>query len=56
VTLDLKAGEERLVKVPSIERARTTPLKVEAANGFRPAEVDPGSEDRRLLGVWIETR
>ena len=55
-TLQLNAGEERLVKVPSDEHGRTTPLKVEAANGFRPAEVDPGSEDRRLLGVWIETR
>ena len=25
-------------------------------NGFRPANVDPKSEDVRFLGVWIETR
>jgi hypothetical protein len=54
--LRLTAGEERLVNVPSGARARTTPLTIAAANGFRPADVDPGSEDRRLLGVWIETR
>jgi hypothetical protein len=54
--LRLAAGEERLVRVPSRDRASTTPLTVAAANGFRPADVDPGSEDRRLLGVWIETR
>jgi hypothetical protein len=52
----LNAGEERLVNVPFDGRDRTTPLTVAAANGFRPADVDPGSEDRRLLGVWIETR
>jgi hypothetical protein len=53
--LRLAAGEERLVPVPAGNRL-TTPLTVSAANGFRPADVDPGSEDRRLLGVWIETR
>jgi hypothetical protein len=54
--LQLRAGEERLVQVPSDNRGRPTPLIVAAANGFRPADVNPGSEDWRLLGVWIETR
>ena len=34
----------------------TTPLTVAVSNGFRPADVDAGSDDRRLLGVWIEAR
>jgi len=55
-TLQLNAGDERVVQVPSGENARLTPLTVAASNGFRPADVDVGSDDRRLLGVWIETR
>jgi hypothetical protein len=57
--LMLKPGEERFVGappgVPSGDR-RLLRLSVAATNGFRPADVDPASEDVRFLGVWIETR
>ena len=55
-TLALTPSEERLVPVPANPRRRTTPLHVDAANGFRPADVVPQSQDLRFLGVWIETR
>ena len=54
-TLRLDAGGERVVEVPS-GATSLTPLTVATSNGFRPADVDTGSDDRRLLGVWIETR
>jgi hypothetical protein len=53
--LTLAPGEELLIPVPS-EGRRLTPLGVTATLGYRPADVDPKSEDRRYLGVWIETR
>ena len=52
----LKAGEGRVLQLPTDGRSRATPLKVTAANGFRPVDVDPESEDERFLGVRIETR
>ena len=54
--LMLEPGDERFVQIPTDHRRRVTPLKVAATNGFRPADVDPKSEDVRFLGVWIETR
>jgi hypothetical protein len=55
-TLQLEAGDERLVQVSPGLSSGLTPLTVATSNGFRPADVDVGSDDRRLLGVWIETR
>jgi hypothetical protein len=55
-TLQLNAGDERVVQVPPGVNSRLTPLTVAASSGFRPSDVDAGSDDRRLLGVWIETR
>jgi hypothetical protein len=53
----LRPGEEQLIDVvPMHGRHSPTPLNVTAATGFRPAEVDPKSQDQRYLGVWIETR
>jgi hypothetical protein len=54
--LALAPGEEHLLDVPSAPNRSTTALRVESAQGFRPAEVDPHSQDQRVLGVWIETR
>jgi hypothetical protein len=54
--LRLAANDERIVQVPTSPASRLTPLTVAVSNGFRPADVDEGSDDRRLLGVWIETR
>jgi len=54
--LTLAPGEERFLRVPMAANGRLTALKVTAARGFRPADVDPKSQDQRYLGVWIETR
>ena len=55
-TLILEPGAERILQIPADHRRRAIRLKVAATKGFRPAEVDPKSEDLRYLGVWIETR
>ncbi len=53
-TLDLTPGEERPISVPLVAgRAR---LMVSSAAGFRPSDVDPGSKDGRVLGVWVQVR
>jgi hypothetical protein len=54
--LTLEPGAERMLRLPTDPRRPATPLRVTATNGFRPADVDPKSEDVRFLGVWIETR
>jgi hypothetical protein len=51
----LPAGGETLVDVPASRRG-PTPLRVYAAEGFRPSELDPANGDHRRLGVWIELR
>jgi hypothetical protein len=53
--LKLEPGEERVIAGPDTV-ARLMRLNVAATRGFRPADVDPKSEDVRFLGVWIETR
>ena len=55
-TLILEPGAERIVQIPTDHPRRVIPLKVAATKGFRPADVDPKSDDVRFLGVWIETR
>jgi hypothetical protein len=52
----LQPDEERIIDVPMAADTPTTPLHVQAARGVRPADADPTSQDRRLLGLWIETR
>ena len=49
----LPAGGEALVDVPASRRG-PTPLRVYAAEGFRPSALDPANGDHRRLGVWIE--
>jgi hypothetical protein len=51
----LPAGGETLVEVPTSRRG-PTPLRVYAAEGFRPSALDPANGDHRRLGVWIEVR
>jgi hypothetical protein len=53
--LALSAGEERLLEVPG-DAGRFVSVRVTSETGARPADVDPNSTDRRLLGCWIETR
>lgn len=51
----LPAGGEVLVEVPASRRG-PTPLRVLAAEGFRPSALDPANGDHRRLGVWVELR
>ena len=51
----LPAGGEAVVDVPA-SRGGPTPLRVYAAEGFRPSALDPANGDHRRLGVWIELR
>jgi hypothetical protein len=51
----LPAGGEVVVDVPASRRG-PTPLRVYAAEGFRPSALDPANGDHRRLGVWIEVR
>jgi hypothetical protein len=53
-TLILRPGEERRCDIP-IHEGPGTPLTVHSAEGFRPADLDPKSQDDRWLGVWIQT-
>ena len=47
--LVMKPGEERRVQMPD----GAVFLRIRSAAGFRPSEVDPGSRDTRLLGVYV---
>jgi hypothetical protein len=57
-TLALEAGVARPVRIPTIEQTdlgiRVAALDITVENGFVPAELDPASADRRLLGCWME--
>jgi hypothetical protein len=50
----MRPGEERVILVPCDEASGAGWLAVTAASGFRPADVDPASRDRRYLGVWLQ--
>jgi hypothetical protein len=54
--LALKPHEERLLEVPVEANRPGVVLRVRSATGARPADVEPGSQDKRMLGCWIETR
>jgi hypothetical protein len=56
LTLDvaLAPREEKVVAVPLDARSRAGLLRIRAEQGFRPSETNPGSRDRRFLGVWLE--
>lgn len=36
------------------QQGRSAQLRITTSTGFVPAEVEPGSRDRRLLGAWLE--
>jgi hypothetical protein len=52
--LEFAPGEERRVAVPVDASRRATLLTVSATGGFRPADRDARSRDRRFLGVWVK--
>lgn len=55
-SLSLAPGEERDVRVPLDPERKAALLEVTSRGGFRPSDVEPGSADRRYLGVWLEPR
>jgi hypothetical protein len=63
VTLELGPHVRRATLTPGMSSSVTFPagfeaqgLRVTTSDGFVPAEVEPGSRDRRLLGCWIAFR
>jgi hypothetical protein len=49
-------GEERRLDVPADSGAATARLvRIASSTGFRPSEVNAGSRDTRLLGVFVRT-
>jgi hypothetical protein len=54
--LTMKPGDERLIEIPVPSNRTAVLLRVSAARGGRPTELESGSTDSRLLGCWIETR
>ena len=49
----LRPGEERQVTLPTLSLDAAYLVTIRSASGFRPADVDPRSRDRRLLGVYV---
>jgi hypothetical protein len=55
-TLTMAPREEKLLSVPFDVGRQGFVLRVSSASGARPSDVEPGNQDRRLLGCWLETR
>jgi hypothetical protein len=51
---DLKAGVPAEIEVQPTPLDGTLRMIISPASGFRPAEMTPGSQDRRFLGCWVE--
>ena len=54
--LMLKPREERLLELPADTNRPGVVLRVRSAKGARPIDTEPGNQDSRVLGCWIETR
>ena len=54
--LMLGPREERIVSIPADTTRIATALRVTSRRGISPGAVDPQSDDRRVLGCFIETR
>lgn len=52
--LHLAPGEQRRVDVPFDTRRGAALLTISSSSGFRPSDVEPGSQDERFLGVWVQ--
>jgi len=51
--LMLQSGEERQVSLPPLYGDAAYLVTIRTSSGFRPADVDPRSRDRRFLGVYV---
>lgn len=52
--VELTPGNPREVHIPPPAKPAPFLLRVQTENSFIPADVVPGSTDRRILGCWIE--
>lgn len=52
-TIDLVPGAPQQVTLPTTVSG-VLPLTIRTAGGFSPAQVDPSSQDKRFLGIWVE--
>jgi hypothetical protein len=52
-TLDLEPGKRVELTLPSADR-RVIAVDFYVEDGFTPRDHDPGSQDTRFLGVWVE--
>jgi hypothetical protein len=55
--LALAPGQELSVAIPlENNEQRTTSVRFQASDGFRPTLFDSSSRDNRFLGVWVQPR
>ncbi len=53
---NLQPSEERLLPVTIPGNRPGALIRIHSRTGFRPSEVEQGSDDTRFLGVWLEFR
>lgn len=53
-TTDLEAGVAAEIDIQPAADDGTLRMSISPASGFRPSEIEPGSQDRRFLGCWVE--
>jgi hypothetical protein len=49
----LAADQEADVDLPAVDAGGALALRITPEQGFVPQDVEPGSRDRRLLGVFV---
>jgi hypothetical protein len=54
-TLTLAESQEMVIELPIADALGSWPLTISTAAGFQPSVVS-GSDDSRLLGVWVQLR
>ncbi len=54
--LEMTPGQEFEMPLALGGPQRAAAVRLHAAEGFRPVELDPASRDVRFLGVWLEIR
>lgn len=53
-TKDLEPGVAAEIDVQPAAADGAVRMSISPTGGFRPSEVEPGSQDRRFLGCWVE--
>ena len=50
-----KPGDAAEIELPTFATG-VIPVSIDAEGGFFPRDFDPGSNDRRFLGFWVEVK